>query len=96
MVFQLNYFKTEDLETIFYFFFIPKTYFYMEHTLFLQYIKMFNLDDITNKHNEEHNLEGPYVPDHPYRMLITGGSASGKTKAFLNLIKKQDKDSFIE
>ena len=57
---------------------------------------MFNLDDITNKHNEEHNLEGPYVPDHPYRMLITGGSASGKTKAFLNLIKKQDKDNFIE
>ena len=49
---------------------------------------MFNLDDITNKHNEEHNLEGPYVPDHPYRMLIIGGFGSGKTNAFLNLIKK--------
>ena len=95
MVFQLKYFKLEDLETIFLLLFHPKN-FYMEHTLFLQYIKMFSLDDITNKHNEEHNLEGPYVLDHPYRMLIIGGSGSEKTNAFLNLIKKQDKDNFIE
>ena len=32
---------------------------------------MFNLDDITNEHNEEDNLKWPYIPDHPYRMLIT-------------------------
>ena len=30
---------------------------------------MFNLDDITNEHNEEHNLKWPSIPDHPYRML---------------------------
>ena len=29
-------------------------------------------------------------------MLIIGGSGSEKTNAFLNLIKKQDKDNFIE
>ena len=31
---------------------------------------MFNLDDITNENNEEHNLKWPYIPDHSYRMLI--------------------------
>ena len=34
---------------------------------------MFNLDDITNKHNEDHNKKWPYVSDQPYRMLIIGG-----------------------
>ena len=56
---------------------------------------MFSLDDITSKHNEEHNLERPYVPDHPYRMLIIGGSGSGKTNALLNLIKKLDQSNPI-
>ena len=30
------------------------------------------------------------IPDHPYRALIIGGSASGKTDALLNLTKEQD------
>ena len=30
----------------------------------------------------------PYTPDHPYRILITGGSGSGK-KSLLNLIENQ-------
>ena len=47
---------------------------------------MFNLDDMRNEHNEEHNLKWPYIPDHPYRMLIIGGSGSGKTNDLLNLI----------
>ena len=50
---------------------------------------MFYLDDITNKSNKEHNEKQPYIPDHPYRILITGGSGSGKTNALLNLIKEQ-------
>ena len=50
---------------------------------------MFNLDDITNESNKEHNKEWPFTPDHPYRMLITGGSGSGKTNALLNLISHQ-------
>ena len=40
---------------------------------------MFNLDDNKNENNEEHNLKWPYIPNHPYRMLIIGGPGSGKT-----------------
>ena len=39
-----------------------------------------------------HNLNQPYVPDHPYRILIVGGSRSGKTSVLLNLIKDQRPD----
>ena len=52
--------------------------------------KMFNLDDITNENNKEHNEKSPYIPDHPYRILIIGGSGSGKTNTWHNLIKEQD------
>ena len=31
----------------------------------------------------------PYIPDHPYRILIIGGSSSGKTNALSNLINNQ-------
>ena len=51
---------------------------------------MFNLDDITNQTNKEHNKKWLSVPDHPFRILIIGGSGSGKTNALLNLIKEQD------
>ena len=30
-----------------------------------------------------------FFPDHPYRVLIIGGSGSGKTNALLNLINNQ-------
>ena len=30
-----------------------------------------------------------YIPDHPYRILILGGSGSGKKDALLNLIENQ-------
>ena len=51
---------------------------------------MFNLDDITNKNNKKHNKKWQFIPDHPYRILIIGGSGSGKTNPLLNLIKEQD------
>ena len=51
---------------------------------------MFNLDDITNENNKQHNEKWPFIPDYPYRILIIGGSGSGKTNALLNLIKEQD------
>ena len=38
----------------------------------------------------------PYIPDHPYKMLIFEGSGSGKTNALLNLIKEQDSDNLID
>ena len=39
---------------------------------------MINFDDYVNKNKTEHNKNQPYIPDHPYRILITGGSESGK------------------
>ena len=36
-----------------------------------------------------HNKNWPYIPDHPYRILIIGGSGSGKTNVLLNLIENQ-------
>ena len=32
----------------------------------------------------------PHIPDHPYRILINGGSGSGKTNTLINLINEQD------
>ena len=51
---------------------------------------MINLDSITNESNKEHNEKWPYIPDHPYRILIIGGSGSGKTNTLLNLINEQN------
>ena len=51
---------------------------------------MINLDSITNEDNKEHNEKWPYIPDHPYRILIIGGSGSGKTNTLLNLMKQQN------
>ena len=50
---------------------------------------MINFDDYTNENKMKDNLKWPYIPDHPYRILIVGGSGSGKTSALLNLIKNQ-------
>ena len=46
---------------------------------------MFNLDDITNENDKKYNE----IPDHPCRILIIGGSGSGKRNALLNLISQQ-------
>ena len=50
---------------------------------------MINFDDYTNEDKRKHNPNWPYIPDHPYRILIIGGSGSGKTNALLNLIENQ-------
>ena len=50
---------------------------------------MINFDDYANENKTEHNPKTPYIPDHPYRILIVGGSGSGKTNALLNLINNQ-------
>ena len=51
---------------------------------------MINLDSIINGNNKEHNEKWPYIPDHPYRIIIIGGSGSGKTNALINLINEQN------
>ena len=56
---------------------------------------MINFDDVTVKNIKEHpNLSR--ILDHPYIILIIGGSGSGKTNTLLNLISHQpdtDKNS---
>ena len=37
----------------------------------------------------KHNSKRPYIPDHPYRILIIGDTGSGKLNALLNLINIQ-------
>ena len=37
----------------------------------------------------KNNKKWPYIPDHPYRILILRGSGSGKTNTLLNLINEQ-------
>ena len=51
---------------------------------------MFNLDDIKKENKKEHNEKWPYIPDHPYRILIIGGSGSRKTSTLLSLINEQN------
>ena len=50
---------------------------------------MINFDNYTNENKNEHNKNWPYIPDKPYRILIIGGSGSGKTNVLLNLIENQ-------
>ena len=38
------------------------------------------------------NRNWPYIPDHPSRILIMGGSGSRKSNVLLNLIKHQQLD----
>ena len=50
---------------------------------------MINFDDYANENKTEDNLKWPYIPNHPYRILVIGSSGSGKTNALLNLTKTQ-------
>ena len=51
---------------------------------------MFNLAGITNENYKKHNEKWSFIPDHPHRILIIGGSRSGKINALLNLMSHQD------
>ena len=51
---------------------------------------MINLGSITNENKKKHKEKWPYIPDHQYRILIIGGSGSGKTSILLNLINQQN------
>ena len=50
---------------------------------------MINFVDVVKKIIKEHNPNWPQSPDHAYRILIIGGSGSGKTNSLCNLINQQ-------
>ena len=50
---------------------------------------MINFDEYTNENKRKHNPNWPYIPDHPYRILIIESSGTRKTNALLNLINNQ-------
>ena len=50
---------------------------------------MVNFDEYTDEGKIEYNSKWSYITDHPYRILIVGGSGSGKINALLNLINNQ-------
>ena len=50
---------------------------------------MIKFDDYTNENKTKHNPDWSYIPGHPYRILIIGGSGSEKTNALSNLINNQ-------
>ena len=49
---------------------------------------MINLDNAVKRNIKEHNPNCPQIPDHPYRILIIGGSGLGKTNSLFNLISQ--------
>ena len=51
---------------------------------------MQRFDAYVNENKTEHNKNWPYVPDHPYIILVIGGSGSGKTNTLINLINQQN------
>ena len=50
---------------------------------------MINFDSITRENIKQHNGSWPQIPDHSFKILITGGSGSGKTNGLLNLTSHQ-------
>ena len=50
---------------------------------------MINFDDVVKENIKEDWPHWPQTPDHPYRILIIGGSGSGKTNSLFNLINQQ-------
>ena len=42
-----------------------------------------------------HGPNWPFIPDHPYRVLIIAWSVSDKTNLLLNLVKHQQPDTEI-
>ena len=50
---------------------------------------MINFDYYTNEIKTEHNIKWPNISDLPYRILIIGGSGSGRKNALINFIDNQ-------
>ena len=50
---------------------------------------MINFGNYINENKTKQNKNWPYTLVHPYRILIIGGSGSGKISVLLNLIDNQ-------
>ena len=50
---------------------------------------MINFYHDTKENRKENNPIGPQISDHPYIILIIGGSGSRNTNSLLNLISQQ-------
>ena len=50
---------------------------------------MINFDDVIKEERKKHNLNGPKIHDHSYRILRVGGSLSGKINSLFNVINQQ-------
>ena len=46
--------------------------------------KMISFNDVTKQDTKEHNPNCLQIPDHPYRILIIGGSRSGDINSLFN------------
>ena len=60
------------------------------------YVTIIIYDYIAKEYIKKYNQKWSEIPDHPYRILIIGGSGSRKTNAVLNLIyHKPDIDKIL-
>ena len=50
---------------------------------------MIYFDDYVNENETKHNKNRSYIPDHPCRILIVGGSGPEKPNLLLKLIENQ-------
>ena len=50
---------------------------------------MIIFDDVIKENIKKQNSNLPWIPDHPYRTLLIGGSRPGKTNSSFNLINQQ-------
>ena len=51
--------------------------------------KKINFDDVIKENIKEHNANWPQIADHPYIILIIGGSWSGKINSLFDLITQR-------
>ena len=50
---------------------------------------MIHFDNVAKENIKERNPNWPQIPDYLYRILIIGGSESGKVNSLFNLISQQ-------
>ena len=51
-------------------------------------IKKINFDDYANENKTGHNPDWPSILDHPYRIIIIGGSGSEKNECIIKFNKQ--------